>query len=38
MVEAMKLIGNARKSYFESFLELSNGILRADTFQHECSA
>ena len=31
--EAMELIGNARKSYFESFLELPNGIPSADTFR-----
>lgn len=30
-VDAMDLIGNTRKTYFESFLELSNGITSADT-------
>lgn len=31
--EAMELIGNTRKTYFESFLDLPNGIPSADTFR-----
>lgn len=31
--EAMELIGKTRKTYFESFLELPNGIPSADTFR-----
>ena len=31
--EAMELIGNTRKTYFESFLGLPNGIPSADTFR-----